>query len=321
MAVKNAPTETSRAFPLTPRAVGRRGASRRGPRGEAALGYLFIMPLYAVFAAFVVYPVVTAIRYAFSRYQFLTGAPPHFNGLTNLHRWFTDDRVLGTFLTAVKYTAIYVPISTVYALVIAILLDRVISRRIATIYRILLYLPVVLPASIIFHVWKWMYDPTWGMFNQLLAYVGVPAQGWLSDPALALPSVALSEVWHLTGITMMLFLVGLNTIPRELNEAAMLDGASPWQVVRHITLPLLRPIFMLVLVLRIQSLGVVVPPLIMTAGGPIRTTTTYGLQAYFIAFRDTTWNIGYASLWFVMLALFSTVIAFVAWRALRAQEG
>jgi len=303
---------------VAPRPVGT-AAGGWAPRGEVAMGWLFIAPLLAVFIGFVAYPVATSIGYAFSRYQFLTGEPPRFDGLTNFQRWIADPRLLETIWTTLGYTAIYVPISTVYALIVAILIDRVVSRRFATAYRVLLYLPVVLPASIIFHIWKWMYDPTWGMFNQLLANLGLPGLRWLSDPSLALPSVAIVEVWHLMGITMMLFLVGLNNIPRELWEAARVDGANGWQVVRHITLPLLRPILFIVLVLRLQTLGVIVAPLIMTDGGPIRATTTYGLQAYYIAFRDTNWNIGYASVWFVVLGLFSAALAYVGWRTMRSQ--
>lgn len=302
--------------------VGARPRAARWPRrrvDEAVLGYLFMAPLLLVFATFVLYPLATAVQYAFSRYQFLTGEPPRFNGLANFERWIADPRLPEAFGVTLQYTAIYVPVSTLYALAVAILLDRVISRRVATLYRVLLYLPVVLPASITFHMWKWMYDPTWGLFNQLLAYAGLPGLKWLSDPGLALPSIAIMEVWHLMGVTMMLFLVGLNNIPRELSEAATVDGANPWQVVRHVTLPLLRPIFVIVLVLRLQSLGVVVPPLIMTDGGPIRSTTTYGLQAYQIAFRDTVWNIGYASAWFLILGLLSALLAFVGWRAMARQ--
>lgn len=283
------------------------------------MGYLFIAPLLLVFGAFVLYPLGQAILYAFSRYQFLTGEPARLTGLENFGRWVSDERVLESIGTTLQYTLINVPVSTLFALAVAILLDRVVTRRIATAYRVLLYLPVVLPASIVFHMWKWMYDPTWGLFNQLLGAFGIPGLRWLSDPDLALPSIAGMEVWHLTGVTMMLFLVGLNNIPRELGEAATVDGASPWQVARHITLPLLRPMLLIVLVLRLQSLGVIVPPLIMTDGGPIRATTTYGLQAYFIAFRDTVWNIGYASTWFVILGLFSALLAFTGWRAMRTQ--
>ncbi len=315
MAVQTARNSTQPAARPTAHPPG----ARWRPRGESVLGYLFIAPLYLVFGAFVLYPIAVAIRYAFARYRFLRGEPPTFNGLVNLERWISDPLVPETIGITLKYTAIYVPVSTLYALAVALLLDRVISHRLATAYRVLLYLPVVLPASILFHMWKWMYDPTWGVFNQLLAVAGFSPLRWLSDPSLALPSIAVAEVWHLMGVTMMLFLVGLNNIPREMSEAAMVDGANPWQVVRDVTLPLLRPIFLIVLVLRLQTLGIVIPPLIMTAGGPIRSTTTYGLQAYFIAFRDEAWNIGYASMWFLMLALFSTVIAFLGWRFVRAR--
>lgn len=313
MPVHDAAAGSRWAARLLPRLVAR----RRTIRGEAGLGYLFILPLYAVFAAFVLYPLAVTVQYAFSRYRFLTGEPPTFSGLANFERWIADPRLPETLGVTLSYTAMYVPVSTLYALAVAILLDRVVRRRLATGYRVLLYLPVVLPASIIFHMWKWMYDPTWGMFNQLLQSVGLPGLRWLSDPNLALPSIALMEVWHLMGVTMMLFLVGLNNIPRELDEAAVVDGASAWQVVRHVTLPLLKPIFLIVLVLRLQTLGVIVPPLIMTDGGPIRSTTTYGLHAYFVAFRDTVWNIGYASIWFLMLGLISALLAFLGWRAMR----
>jgi len=272
-----------------------------------------------VFGVFVLYPLANALLIAFSRYQFLTGEAPRFTGLANVERWLGDERLLETIGITLQYMLIYLPASTLYALAVAILLDRVVNRRLATGYRVLLYLPVVLPASITFHMWKWMYDPTWGLFDQLLGVFGVPALRWLSDPDMALPSIAGMEVWHLMGITMMLFLVGLNNIPRELGEAARVDGASPWQIVRHVTLPLLKPIFLIVVVLRLQTLGVITQPLIMTDGGPIRSTTTYGLQAYFIAFRDTVWDIGYASIWFLVLGLFSALLAFVAWRGMRSQ--
>ncbi len=299
----------------------RQAQGRRWAVGEAALGYLFIAPLLLVFGGFVLVPLATAVQYAFARYQFLTGEPPRFAGLANFQRWLTDERVLTTFATTLQYTLIYVPVSTLLALVVAILLDRVARPRLSTTYRVLLYLPVVLPEGVIFHIWKWMYDPTWGLFNQLLAALGLPGLRWLTDPDLALPAVAMVQVWHLMGITMMLFLVGLNNIPRELGEAATVDGATAWQVVRYITLPLLKPMVLIVMVLRLQSLGVLVPPLIMTDGGPIRATTTYGLQAYYIAFRDTTWNIGYASAWYLMLALLSVALAYLGWRLMRREVG
>jgi ABC-type sugar transport system permease subunit len=119
---------------------------------------------------------------------------------------------------------------------------------------------------------------------------------------------------------MMLFLVGLNNISAELIDAAKIDGASVWQEIRYITLPLLRPIFLIILVLRLQVLGVILEPLVMTEGSPIRRTMTYGLQAYYICFRDGNWRQGYGSTWFVMLGIFSSLMAYLGWKRMRGAE-
>jgi ABC-type sugar transport system permease subunit len=118
---------------------------------------------------------------------------------------------------------------------------------------------------------------------------------------------------------MILFLVGLSNISNELREAARIDGASEWQVIRFVELPLLKPIFLIILVLRLQVLGLIEEPLVMTDGGPLRTTMTYGLQAYYISFRDGNWNMGYGSTWFLMLGLLSTLTALLAWKLMRQE--
>jgi ABC-type sugar transport system permease subunit len=127
------------------------------------------------------------------------------------------------------------------------------------------------------------------------------------------------SIWRLMGATMILFLVGLNNIPQELNEAARIDGANEWQLLRHVTLPLLAPIFLVIMVLRLQVLGLIAEPLFMTEGGPVRSTMTYGLQAYYITFRDGNWRMGYGATWFIMLSIFSTLVAFLGWRWFRSR--
>ena len=119
---------------------------------------------------------------------------------------------------------------------------------------------------------------------------------------------------------MVLFLVGLSSISNELREAARIDGANEWQVIRFLELPLLTPIFLIILVLRLQVLGLVEEPLAMTEGGPLRSTMTYGLQAYYISFRDGNWRMGYGSTWFLMLGLISTLAAFFAWKLMRQER-
>lgn len=284
-------------------------------------GYLFVLPLLIIFVPFVLYPLLRTVQLAFYRYEYITTIPPVFVGLGNLRKWIQDPRVAETLWITIKFILFYVPASTLVALVAALLLDRIASRYLSGLYRTVLYFPVVLPASIVFHMWKWMYDPTLGLFNQIFQALHIPWPwpGWLVDPTMALPAIALMSVWRLMGTTMMLFLVGLSNIPNELLEAARIDGAGEWQVLSRIQLPLLIPIFLIILVLRLQVLGLAIEPLVMTEGGPIRATTTYGLQAYYISLRDDNWDMGYGSTWFVMLGALSSGLAMLAWRLMRGR--
>lgn len=282
-------------------------------------GYLFLFPLLVVFVPFVLYPLIRTVQLVFYRYEYITTIPPRFVGLENLVKWAHDPRVPETLWITIKFILLYVPASTLVALVAALLLDRIASRYWSGLYRTILYFPVVLPASIVFHMWKWMYDPTLGLFNQIVQNLHIPWPwtGWLVDPVVALPAIALMSIWRLMGTTMMLFLVGLSNVPNELLEAARIDGAGEWQVLTRIQLPLLVPMFFIILVLRLQVLGLAIEPLVMTEGGPIRATTTYGLEAYNISLRDGNWDIGYGSTWFVLLGILATGLALLAWRLMR----
>lgn len=289
---------------------------------EVRVAYLFLLPTLAYFSVFVLYPVLRTFYLTFMRYEFLRPDRRHFVGLDNYIAWFQDTRVLETFWVSLKFFLTYVPASTLLALLLALALDRVGRAHLATLYRTIFYLPVVLPAGIIFIVWTWIYDPTWGVMNTLLKHVlGIPWPWdmWLRSPDTALLSLVFMSVWRLVGVTMVLFLVGLSNISNELREAARIDGANEWQVIRFLELPLLKPIFLIILVLRLQVLGLVEEPLAMTEGGPLRSTMTYGLQAYYISFRDGNWRLGYGSTWFLMLGLFSTLAAFLAWRLMRQE--
>ncbi len=284
------------------------------------MGYVFLAPLMLFYVSFVIYPSLRTVWMMFMRYDFLRPDRTQFVGLANLLEWARDPRVAETFLIALKFTLLYVPASTLVALIVALLLDRVRNLSLVSTLRTLYYFPVVLPAGIIFIAWQWIFDPTWGPLNHLLVDIlglAWPWPKWLGDPDFALESLVIMSVWRLMGATMILFLVGLNNIPQELNDAARIDGASEWQLTWHVTLPLLAPIFLVVMVLRLQVLGLIAEPLIMTQGGPVRATMTYGLQAYYITFRDGNMRMGYGAAWFIMLSIFSTLVAFLGWRWFR----
>ncbi len=289
-------------------------------RGRA--GYLFLAPLLLFYVAFVAYPSLRTVWMMFMRYDFLRPDRIEFVGLANIVEWLGDGRTLETFGVALKFTLLYVPGSTLLALIVAILLDRIRHPTVASAFRTLYYFPVVLPAGILFIAWQWIFDATWGPLNHLLIdLMGLPLPWtkWLGDPNTALPSLVLMSIWRLMGATMILFLVGLNNIPQELNDAARIDGATEWQLLRHVTLPLLAPIFLIIMVLRLQVLGLIAEPLNMTEGGPARATMTYGLQAYYITFRDGNMRMGYGATWFIMLSIVSTIIAFLGWRWFRSR--
>jgi ABC-type sugar transport system permease subunit len=287
------------------------------------VGYLFILPMLIIHAIFVLYPFFRTVMLMFMNFEFLRPDRTGFIGLGNLIEWAKDPRVLETFWVSVKFFLYYVPSSVLLALVVALVLDRVGRKRLAALYRTIFYLPVVLPASIIFIIWTWIYDPSWGVMNTLfnnVLHINWPWEMWLRDPATSLPSLAFMSVWRLMGVTLILFLVGLSNISNELREAAKIDGANEWQIVRFLELPLLKPIFLIVLVMRLQVLGLVEEPLVMTDGGPLRSTMTYGLQAYYISFRDGNWDMGYGSTWFILLGIFSTLAAFLAWKFMRQED-
>jgi fructooligosaccharide transport system permease protein len=289
---------------------------------KGKFAYFLLIPLLFFYGVFVLYPSFRTIQFVFMRYEFLRPDRVQFTGFENIVRWAQDPRVLETTWVTLKFFLMYVPSSTLLALLVALALDRVARVKLATLYRTVFYLPVVLPAGIIFIVWTWIFDPTWGVLNTIIWNSGIPWPWtrWLADPVSALPSLAFMSVWRLMGVTMILFLVGLGNISNEIREAARIDGASEWQLIRFIELPLLIPTFLIILTLRLQVLGMVEEPLVMTQGSPVRTTMTYGLQAYYISFRDGNWDMGLGSTWFIILGIFSALTAVVAWKLMHSEE-
>lgn len=278
---------------------------------------VLLAPLIVLMGLFVFYPLLKTVELTFFDYSFRLNTSD-FIGVHNYVRWATDHDTWASAWVSVKFFLFYVPANIVLGLAIAILIDRVGNKWAAGAYRTIMYFPVVLPAAIVFEMWVWLYDPSFGLFAVAAKGAGAD-QGlnWLGSPTWALPGLAIMSVWRLIGETVVLFLVGLANIPAELQDAARTDGASEWQVVRRITLPLLTPMLFLVLVLRLKVLGLIMEPLFMTQGGPVDSTTTYGLKAFYLFNRDD--QLGYASTWFVMLALVSIAIAVVAGRRMRAQ--
>jgi ABC-type sugar transport system permease subunit len=291
----------------------RGGAAAR--RADAVAGYAFIAPALVGFTAFVAYPLVRSGYLSLTEWNGI--ADPVFVGLDNYRTLVTADP---SFWPSVRATlllvVLYVPASLVLGLVLAVFANQ----RYAGVrwLRTACYLPVVLPVVATITLWKFVFNPQVGLANSVLQALGLPRSLWLSDPATAMPSVVIVMLWGV-GSTMVIFLAALQAVPRELHEAAAVDGATGAQRFLRVTLPAISPIMLLQLVLQLTTaLQTFNQPKILTqnvsggAGGPEFATNVLMLSIYEDAFGGlgTFPRLGYASaqVW----VLFTGIVLVVA---------
>jgi len=309
-----AETSDSLVGNLSPRAIIRnlRQGSPESRRNNW-LGYVFIAPALALFLTFNIWPIVRGLLMAFTDYRFVyPDTRWSFNGLDNFARMLEDRRVLMALETSVNYTLITLPTVIIIALIVAVLISRV--RRGAAFYRWAVYLPAILPVAVSFLMFREMFGQKFGIINHVLLSLGLVGEGlnWLGDKNLALPAVAMAHSWIIFGFPTILFLIGIYNIGSDMYEAAAIDGATEWQKVRWITLPLLKPTFAMVFILLLPGiLGVTDPMLILTQGGPQNSTRTLGLHLYQVAFQRGDLRLGYASAISLVVSLFTTIVAAV----------
>jgi multiple sugar transport system permease protein len=302
-------------------AAAERPGRRTRFKTEHLIGYAFIAPLLALFAVYHVYPIGRSLWMSFTNFKYLRPQGTHFVGLANYDEALHDAYVLRGVLLGIEYLLIYVPLSMGLALIVALALDRVTRRFLAGAYRTIYYLPVIMPGAVVFVLWKWMYIPSFGLINYVLVdqlHLLPFRPQWLGDPLLALPAVAIMEVWRFLGYNVLLLLVGLGNIHRELYEAARIDGASEWQLIRRITLPLLKPIFLVMMVLKMGVFAVVEPMLI--APGVGQSTWTWAWYAYDQAFVQGSLRMGYASAIGYLGALVMSVFVYFQYRLFRHER-
>jgi multiple sugar transport system permease protein len=278
--------------------------------------YFYLAPALLVIGIFVIYPAVNLFILSLCKASII--GRTRFIGIDNFAALFASR----DFLASLKATAIFmvsvVIIQTLIALSVAILAES--ESRSMGLARTVFFIPVVLPFVVTAYLWKFLYNPDFGLIGALLGALGVPRQGFLADPMQALPSLIATCVWKSWAFFMVIFLAGLKEIPRDLYECAILEGASPWQRVRFVTLPLLkRTILFVVVVTTMDSVAkVFTPVLVMTDGGPRSATD---LLVYFIwrtAFR--LGDIGYASAVSVFMFAFVLAVSFIQLRIGRERD-
>lgn len=269
-------------------AIARRpGARLREERRWAAL---FLLPDMLGVLAFTAFPVIAAAVLSFLDWNLITDAT--IVGLDNFREMMGDDAFWRTMAHTVYFTVGTVPTSMALALVLALALNR--PLRGVTILRTAYFIPVVAPLISVAMVWRWLYDRDFGLINYFFDLVGLPAVGWLVDETWAMPSVIVMSIWKSLGYNLVIYLAGLQSIPRRLYEAAEMDGANAWQRFWRVTFPLLTPTtFFVMVVSLISSFQVFGQVYVMTRGGPGDATTTIVYYIYHVAFE--LFRMGYAS--------------------------
>ncbi len=280
-----------------------------------SLPFLLVAPSVAVLLALSVYPLVYAIKVSL---QVGAGDAARW-GFGNFTRLFADDLFRSALLHTFSYAALALTFEFLLGLGLALLLDRTLKGR--GVFRALLLVPMMLPPVVVGVVWRLMLNPSFGAINGTLKGAGVETESltWTASPSLAFVSVVAVDVWQWTPFMFLVLLAGLQAIPQEPYEAAMIDGAGAWQTFAHITLPLLKPAILIALLLRTMDLLRVFDQIfILTEGGPGFATETVSLYIYRTAFRF--FDFGYAAAMSFALLVLTNIISIGYIKMLQRQE-
>lgn len=274
--------------------------------------YLFILPSMLFLLIFVVYPILSAFWLSFHRYALLD--PPVWRGLGNYIDLADDPRFVKALANTFLFALMTVPVGTVISLLLAVLINQ--PLRAIMFFRTSFYMPVVTSFVAISFIWLWLYEPQFGLINQVLEGVGLRGPAWLRDASTALLSIAILSIWKNAGYNMIIFLAGLQGIPQYLYEASSIDGASALQRFRFITVPLLGPTtFFVFVVYFIGALQMFVQSWILTQGGPLDSTLTVVYLIYQNGFENL--KMGYACAMSVILFLFIAAVTYINTRIVR----
>ncbi len=281
---------------------------------EALYGYLFISPWAIGFLIFMLGPMLALIYLSFTRWDLV--GDPRWVGLRNYRRLFTDP----LFWQSVKVTIVYglgrVPLGIAVALATALLLNQ--RVKFLGFWRVVYYMPVVLPSVAVSLVWMWIYNPRYGVLNWILFQLfGIQGPRWLDDPLWVLPSLMVMAVWVAAGRNMIIYLSGLQGISQELYDASAIDGANGWQQFWRITLPLLTPVIFFNLVTgMIDTFKLFTQAYVMTQGGPRNASLFFTYYLYQNAFQQ--FRMGYASAMALVVFVIIMLLTLLIFRSSRA---
>jgi multiple sugar transport system permease protein len=268
---------------------------------------LLLLPALALVLAVFLWPLLHYGWLSLQASSVLTGLVPVPNGGANWQRLLADARFWQDAAQTLRFAGLSLALELLLGLALALLLHRPLPRR--GLVRAVVLLPWALPTTVMALGWRWILNDPFGPLNGLLQSLGLPAYGFLSQPATTWLFTVLADVWKTTPFVALLLLAGLQAIPNELEEALRLEGAGPWQRLRRLTLPLLAPYLLLAALFRLaQALGVFDLIQVLTGGGPASSTESLALYAYLNAMRFL--DFGYAAT--LMLGMFALVLGLSA---------
>ncbi|GGZ84620.1 carbohydrate ABC transporter permease [Streptomyces echinoruber] len=303
------PLRGAEGAPTTPTA---RGARTREDGGDGRLAALFVAPAMLGFLVFLLWPTLRGIYLSFTRYNLLT--PAEWVGLDNYVRMVNDPIFWNSLWVTVEYVVINIGVQTVAALAIAVLLQRLSQ---SAVLRGIVLAPYLLSNVVAGIVFLWILDTQLGIGNEIIGALGFDHIPFLADEHWAIPTIALINVWRHVGYTALLLFAGLQAIPNDMYEAAKVDGAGEWRMFWRITLPLLRPVLAVVLIMTvIGSFQVFDTVAVTTQGGPANATNVLQFYLYGAAFGR--FQFGYASAMSVALLVVLTAITIIQYRLTRA---
>jgi multiple sugar transport system permease protein len=268
-------------------------------------GFLFILPTYLGFAIFILGPVVAVAGMSFTKFDVLAGA--EFTGLTNYVRLLSDERLRNVYTNTFVFTIFAVFFNVSIGLALAVLLNRQLPRLLRNFFRSVYFFPLLIAHTYVAVIWQFLYQRDTGVINYYLSLLGIAPISWLGSAAWVLPSVIIMDVWKNTGFAMIIFLAGLQNIPKDYYEAARLDGANAVQLFLRITFPLLSPtIFFVLVIFMIGAIQVFDTIIVLTGGGPGDASKSVVIYIYEQAFQN--FDLGYAST--VAMTLFVIILIF-----------
>jgi multiple sugar transport system permease protein len=297
------------------------GARQERSRWRSDLaGFAFVLPFLAVYALFLIWPIILQLRMSFFDWSLAGTGTSDFLGLANYRELLGDPAFWSSLWHTVYFTILTTPALVILALILAMLTNRI--RFMQSFFRSAFFAPFVLPASVMALIWIWLYQPGFGLINSYLISLGFAEVGWLSDSNIIMISIAIATVWWTIGFNYVLYLAGLQEIPLELYDAAAVDGASPLAQTRWITIPLLNRTTVLVIILQIlASLKVFQQIYLLTLGSGGPNFSARPVIEYIYDQGFTSYRVGFASA--MSTVFFLVILAFGAlwfWQASRRER-